>query len=1002
LIRRFAVILGLLVAAPAVAGPSVFVKQPEDAQAVTAKAPNDGRTDASAALQAAIDAAENKGAGGVVFVPSGRYRVTRTIMVWPGVRVIGAGATRPVLVLAPNSPGFQTGVKNMVIFAGRGRAGAGAFKVPFPPPGSVPFDETIADANSGTFYSAMSNIDVEIGAGNPAAAAIRQHGAQHSFLSHMDFDLGGAFAGVYMVGNLGADLHFRGGRYGIVTEKTSPAWQYTLLDSSFDGQRDAGIREHEAQLTLVNVAFRNAPVGVEIDKGYGDWLFGKDVRFENIASAGVIVSNENNAFTQIGFQNALAGRTPVFVRFRDSGRAIGQAGAYRVRDFSYGLTLSTPGATGKYATLYGISTLPRLPAPAAPAVRALPPTSEWTNVRDLGAKGDGKTDDAAALQAAIASHRVLYFPSGFYSVSDTLKLRPDTVLIGLHPGNTQIWLPDGTPAFQGVGTARALVEAPQGGNNIVSGIGLATNGINARATALLWQAGANSLVDDVKIQGGHGTTLPDLSRYEPYNDTHSADRDPRKRWDAQYPSIWVTNGGGGSFVDLWSPSTWATAGFAVSDTRTPGHIYQVSTEHHVRTEFSFDRVENWELLATQTEEEAGESQDAVSLDIRNSRNLLIANHHAYRVTRSVKPARMAIRLENVSDLRFRNLHVNGESGFATCDANGCATYLRASKYPFENAVVDVTHGIDVREREFAALDVPAAPVRLPVQGQPVTKIADGFWSISGAAIDSAGTLYFVDRKFQRIYRWSEAGGIAIERDQALDPVNLAFDKSGNLVVLSFQGPEGTVYSFKPGAPGAQITVIPPTPAAPHADARIALPVNWWNNGEFRDQYDPATDHFTTLGEMFARDMAAPRTREYVSPDGSLVLPAYRTFAQGPSDHLGWRFSDALDTYGFALARPGSRVFLSNGSEDITYSGLLGAGGVVTDLKPFANRGGESVAVGPDGRVFIANGQVFVYDAAGNETGRIDVAERPLQLLFGGADGKTLYILTHHALYSTRP
>jgi len=1002
-----AAIIGLLAsvaALPAVAGPSVFLQQPNDPQAVTAKAPNDGKTDSTAALQAAIDAADNKGAGGVVFLPAGRYRLTRTLYLWPGVRLIGVGATRPVLVLAPNTPGFQTGVKNMVIFAGRGpmRSANPNFKVPFPPSGSVPFDETIADANSGSFYSAMSNIDVEVGAGNPATAAIREHAAQHAYLSHMDFSLGTAFAGVYMVGNYGSDLHFRGGRYGIVTEKPSPAWQFTLVDSSFDGQRDAAIREHEAGLTLVNVVFRNTPVGIDIDKGYGDWLFGKNVRFENVSKAGVVVSNENNAYTQITFQNAVASRTPVFAAFRDSGKTVGQSGNYRVAEFTYGLTLPAVGAMGEYATRFDAAALARLPAPAGRAVGPLPPTGEWTNVRELGAKGDGKTDDTAALQAAIARHRVLYFPAGFYSVSDTLKLRPDSVLIGFNPSTTQIWLPDGTPAFQGIGTPKALVEAPKGGDTIVSGLGIATNGINARATALLWQAGANSLVEDVKIQGGHGTTMPDGSRYDPYDATHSADKDVRKRWDAQYPSIWVTNGGGGTFANLWTPSTFASAGFYVSDTSTPGHIYQVSNEHHVRTEFGFNRVANWEMLAGQTEEEVGESQDAVSVDIRNSHDLLIANHHAYRVTRGVKPARTAIRLENVADLRFRNLHVNAESGLGTCDAIGCGTYLRISKFPYENAIVDVTHGIDVREREFAVLDVPGDPKPPVPQGPQVTKLADGFWSIAGAAVDGAGKLYFIDRKFQRIHGWSEAGGLTTERDQALDPVNLEIDRSGNVVVLSSYGAEGTVYSFKPGTPDDQISLIPPTPTAPHAGAMTALPGNWWNNGEFKDQYDPAADHFTTLGEMFARDVAVAHPREYVSPDGSLVLPAYRNFMQGPPNHLGWRFSDALDTYGFVTAKPGSRVFVSNGSEDITYSGLVGTGGAVTDLKPFANRGGESVAVGPDGRVFVANGQIFVYDATGKQVGRIDVPERPLQLVFGGADGKTLYILTHHALFSAQP
>ncbi len=54
------------------------------------------------------------------------------------------------------------------------------------------------------------------------------------------------------------------------------------------------------------------------------------------------------------------------------------------------------------------------------AIPALPATQEWTNVHSLGVKGDGASDDTAAIQQAIAAHRVLYFPSGHYVVSDTL------------------------------------------------------------------------------------------------------------------------------------------------------------------------------------------------------------------------------------------------------------------------------------------------------------------------------------------------------------------------------------------------------------------------------------------------------------------------------------------------------------------------------------------------------------------------------------------------------
>ena len=121
-----------------------------------------------------------------------------------------------------------------------------------------------------------------------------------------------------------------------------------------------------------------------------------------------------------------------------------------------------------------------LPAPLPPAIRALPPSDEWVNVHTLGVAGDGSTDDTTAIQTAIDGHRVLYFPSGHYNLRDTLTLKPETVLIGLHPTLTQFDLPDRTPAFQGVGPARAMIYAPSGGSNILSGIGVLTGGINPR------------------------------------------------------------------------------------------------------------------------------------------------------------------------------------------------------------------------------------------------------------------------------------------------------------------------------------------------------------------------------------------------------------------------------------------------------------------------------------------------------------------------------------------
>ena len=133
----------------------------------------------------------------------------------------------------------------------------------------------------------------------------------------------------------------------------------------------------------------------------------------------------------------------------------------------------------------------------------------------------------------------------------------------------------------------------------------------------------------------------------------------------------------------------------------------------MRTEIKFDHVENWDVNAPQTEEEAGESPEALSLELDWSKNITIANYHGYRVTRSRAPFPAAVRLYHSSDIHFRNVHVNGESGLATCDQNGCGTFLRVTKFPYENAIEDMTHHLETREREFAVLDVPGRSASPP-------------------------------------------------------------------------------------------------------------------------------------------------------------------------------------------------------------------------------------------------------------------------------------------------
>jgi len=727
-----------------------------------------------------------------------------------------------------------------------------------------------------------------------------------------------------------------------------------LLDSTFDGQSKAAIREHEAGLTLIHDTFRNTPQAVSIDPDYADELWVQNTRFENISGPAITISNENNPTTEINLENVLCSHVKTLALLRKSGRAItGPGDIYHVRSFTHGLTMSAAGAVGAIQTRLDAVPIEELPPPTPDAIPALPPAATWVNLQSLGAKGDGVTDDTAVLQKAIAEHRVLYVPVGRYLVSNTIRLSPDTILIGLHPSITQFDLADGTPAFQGIGAPHPLLEAPKGGQNILTGIGISTGDDNNRAVGVLWKAGADSLMDDVFFPGSRG----------------AGGRDITLSWDTQYPSLWITSGGGGTFADIWTPNTFAQAGLYISNTTTPGHIYELSCEHHVRNEVILNKIKNWDLVALQTEEERVPSPHALSLEISQSRNITVANYHAYRVTSSYQPAPYAVSVSESRGIRFRNVHV---------DSSG--------KLPFDNSVVDATSHAEVRARELAWLNVPGKPAVADPRGlspilEPgarVKRLATGFSNISGAAVDAAGKLYFVDVRWQRIYRWSpETGDAVVVRNNPLDPQNLAFDKSGDLLVIS-SGGKGTIYAFRPGTPETQITMLKPQPA----------------------QDRPGMTAFCPSSVGAIQRFSQQRPWQYISPDHSVFIPAGTDFVQGQIA-LRMKSGDILRAYGLLPAVPAHPFYVTDGREEKTYRGNVTATGTISGLKLFTEEGGDSLAQDQSGNVYLAAGQVLVYNPKGKQVERIDVPERPIDIIFGGPDRRTLYILTRTSLYAVR-
>src|ERR1017187_6079180 len=767
--QAVAIALALMLCHGSLAAESSYPLRPDDPRAVdfTQEAFGthaDGVGDDADALQNAINRAQATRAG-VVLIPEGRYRLGKTVYVWQGIRLIGYGAKRPVFVLGRNTPGFQEGTGHYMIHFADNRPQAGG---------------PIVDASEFTFYSGMNNIDFELEDGNPAAIAIRFHVAQHSMLTHMDFQVGSARAALEDIGNQATDIHVHGGEYGIITRRTAPVWQFLLMDSSFDGQRAAAIQTMEAGFTLVRVRFANLPVALKIKPGEVEQLYARDLQLENISEAAFVAGDWHNSHSEVTFTNIACSNVPIFFNGGKSikaparnyvmeqftlGLEIGADGreqGIRLRHHEHSLKQAAPAVRSNVPIFFNDGKSIKEPArnyvmeqftlgleigadgreqgirlrhhehslkQAAPAVRSdippLPPMEKWVNVRTLGVGTNASADDTAALQAAIDLHPVLFFPSGTYRVSAPLKLKPDTVLIGLKPGTTTISLAAGSEAFVGEGDPIGVINAPQGGSNIISSISVGTGARNSRAAGVLWMAGPNSMLDDVSFVGGGGgfgggpgrgrgagtNAAPAATPPAPgggpgqgFNSNHAAD-------------LLVRDNGGGIIRGCWPHDTGARVGLRVENTTTRGRIYQISLEHHMRIETQFFNVLNWEIFAQQTEEENPAGAEANAIEIQDSQNLLFANTYMYRVSRNVLPKTYAAIVRRSDGIAFQNVKVFSQTRLA-----------------FDNAVMEEGSGVAVRSHFFTSfsarrsMKAPSAP-RLPqvfAKGAKLEQLATNF------------------------------------------------------------------------------------------------------------------------------------------------------------------------------------------------------------------------------------------------------------------------------------
>jgi hypothetical protein len=505
-----------------------------------------GQADSTRAIQAAVTFARDHQMA--CFFPSGTYLLSDTLTcvqqlhqrangrVFGGNRfpniLVGsrAGTQRPRLVLVPKAAGFGDSAKPKIFvhFWSRGYQNpttADRVTDGLPP--------EVEQPNIG-MNQMLVNLDIVIGEGNPGAIALRHQAAEGSAIEDCTIDAthgltgiqggigsGGSSAGVTVIGGR-VGLDFTGYLSG--TQPTPVITGFTL-----SGQTEAAIRSTSRQ-TLVAVglkimADRCAGPLIQVGKGlqanHGALtLVDGEIEFSGAALARderVVVSSDRGVYLDNVF---VRGATKVMVDpEQKAGLAGNPAGWLHVRQFA---VPSSPrenqGNTYRYPVYVDGRSCASLrtvtPDRAPPAglqaqhLWASPfPSFESAgavNVKDVqyGAKGDGRTDDTAAIQRAIDEREIVFLPKGCYLLTRTLELKPRTTLLGV--GQTiSLLIPAKSGAFADAKNPSPMVRTTDTADaaTVLAFFGFYTPANVAGAQSLHWRSGGRSVFRGVEIRG---------------------------------------------------------------------------------------------------------------------------------------------------------------------------------------------------------------------------------------------------------------------------------------------------------------------------------------------------------------------------------------------------------------------------------------------------------------------------------------------------------------------
>ncbi len=501
----------------------------------------DGVKDDTAAITAAINAGNRCGQGcdsstikpALVYFPPGTYLVSSPLIQLYYTQFVGDAVNLPVIKAAPS---FQ-GIAVM---------------------DSDPYDNTGKNwyTNQNNFFRQIRNFVIDLTAMPPSSGTgMHWQVAQATSLQNIRFEMirGGdnnRQQGIFMDNGSGgfmSDLTFNGGNYGAFLGNQ----QFTTRNLVFNDCKTAIFMNWNWAWSFKSLTVNNCGIGIDMANGGLTQTVGSvlvlDSKFSNTAKAivtsfgpgsrpatGGTLIIDNTDFTSSPV--AVASNTGATILNGGSvvaswaqGNAYTSQSAAKVESSKNNTKCAEQDTDRKDTAAAGSRIQGALRAPGKPSVllgaggkvfeRSKPqyenlPASAFISVKSSGAKGDGVTDDTAAIQAIFdraSPDSIVYFDHGAYVVSDTVRVPNNIKITG------EIWplIMASGAAFSDQNQPKPVFQVGRPGERgavEMSDLMFETIGPQPGAILLQWNLngdqGANGMWDvHFRVAGSAGTKL---------------------------------------------------------------------------------------------------------------------------------------------------------------------------------------------------------------------------------------------------------------------------------------------------------------------------------------------------------------------------------------------------------------------------------------------------------------------------------------------------------------